>query len=86
MSKELYDIALMGRQYRLASTDGPNHVRRIEKYVQRKMDEVWSVNRTLPYETVAAVVALSLAEEVFQLQEDNMRLRQERDHAIERND
>ena len=78
MNKEekVYSIRIAGRDYTIRSNDAPDHVRRLAVFTDRKISETIKtsfINR----EDAAVVTALSMADELLNVQDEVTRLRRE---------
>ena len=76
MKKNKVVIHLMGREYALLTDQHPEKVQRIARYVDRKMREV-SITARAGEAMVPMLTSITLAEELFRAQEENVRLKKE---------
>lgn len=76
MKKNKVVIHLMGREYALLTDQQPEKVQRIARYVDRKMREV-SITTRAGDAMVPTLTSITLAEELFRAQEENVRLKKE---------
>ena len=72
----VYSLRIAGKEYTIRSADAPDHVHRMAVYVDRKITEL-SHSGFVNREDAAVISALTLADELFNAQDDNTRLRRE---------
>lgn len=76
MKKNKVVIHLMGRDYALLTDQDAAQVQRLARYVDRKMREV-SITTRAGENVVPTLTAMTLAGELFQAQDENLRLKKE---------
>ena len=76
MKKNKVFIQLMGREYALLTDQDVAQVQRLSRYVDRKMREVAITTRASD-SAVAVLSSITLADELFRAQDENVRLRKE---------
>jgi len=69
-------IHLMGHDYALLTDQSPEQVQREARYVDRKMREVAITTRASD-SMVATLTAMTVADELFRAQDENVRLKKE---------
>jgi len=80
MNNTTVTVQIAGREYSLTSANTPEHTQRVAALVDRKMRELMAggiANR----ESAAVMAALTYAEELIRVQDDNTRLRRKLDEA-----
>ena len=76
MKKNRVVVRLMGHDYALLTDQPPEETQRVARYVDRRMRELAITARAS--ETAAPVLtALTVADELFRAQEENIRLNKE---------
>ena len=76
MKKNKVVIHLMGHDYTLLTEQSPEYVQREARYVDRKMREL-SITTRAGESMVATLTAMTLADELFRAQDENVRLKKE---------
>lgn len=76
MKKNKVVIHLMGRDYTLLTDEDAAQVKRLARYVDRKMREV-SITTRAGENMVSTLTAMTLAGELFRAQDENARLKRE---------
>ncbi len=76
MNKNKVVVRLMGRDYTLLSDQSAESVQRVARYVDRKMREV-SMTTRAGDTMVPTLTAMTLADELFRAQDENVRLKRE---------
>ena len=76
MEKRKMTVRIAGHEYSIVSTDAPEHVQRVARYVDGRMADLMTASR-LPANMVAVMTAMNIAEEMLRAQDENVRLRQE---------
>ncbi|MDR2505933.1 MAG: cell division protein ZapA [Oscillospiraceae bacterium] len=76
MDKSKMTVRIAGHEYSIVSTDDPEHVQRVARYVDRRMSDLAAASR-LPAPMVSVMTAMNIAEEMLRAQDENVRLRQE---------
>ena len=76
MKKNKVVIHLMGHDYSLLTEQSPEQVQREAQYVDRKMREMASTTRASD-SMVAMLTSMTLADELFRAQDENVRLKRE---------
>ncbi len=71
---ETISVRVAGRLYKLRSTLDKRTIDRAVGYINRRLQEVHAISASMDSETAAIAVALSLAGELVQAQDDNLRL------------
>ncbi len=74
MAKARIVVRIAGREYPIASSDGEEYVRRVARYVDRKITELSMVTR-LNGQECATLAAVTIADELAKTREENERLR-----------
>jgi len=69
-------IHVMGHDYPLLTDQAPEQVQRVARYVDRKMREVAITTRASD-SAVAVLSSITLADELFRAQDENVRLKRE---------
>ena len=75
--RKTYNISLIGRSFKLSSTENEEHVQRVAKMAENSMSETMMLDKRISFETAAPVTALRFSEEIIRLQDDLTRLRRE---------
>ena len=76
MKKNKVVIHLMGRDYTLLTDEEAPKVQRLARYVDRRMREV-SITTRAGESMVPTLTAMTLADELFRAQDENVRLKKE---------
>lgn len=76
MKKNKVVIHVMGHDYPLLTDQAPEQVQRVARYVDRKMREVAITTRAND-SAVAVLSSITLADELFRAQDENVRLKRE---------
>ena len=76
MKKNKVVIHLMGHDYPLLTDQEPEQVQRVARYVDRKMRET-AITTRAGDATIAALVSMTIAGELFRAQDENARLKRE---------
>ncbi len=76
MKKNKVVIHLMGRDYSLLTDQSADKVQRVAQYVDRKMREV-AITTRAGEAMVPTLTAITLADELFRAQDENVRLKRE---------
>ena len=76
MKKNKVVIHLMGHDYALLTDQAPEQVQREAKYVDRKLREV-AITTRAGDSMVATLTAMTIADELFRAQDENVRLKKE---------
>ena len=74
MNNNTLTVRIAGRDYTLSSSDNDEWTLRVAHYVDEKISEV-SLHTSMSPEISAVVAALSIAQDLFQLQAENQALR-----------
>ena len=69
-------VHLMGRDYTLITQEEPQRVQRVARYVDRKMRET-AITTRAGDQMVTTLTAMTLADELFRAQDENVRLKKE---------
>jgi cell division protein ZapA len=72
---ELHDITMMGRAFRIRSESEQDYLENVAAYVDKKINDMVGDRRHLAGQNVALMVALNMADELFQLREEHDSLR-----------
>lgn len=80
MNKNKVIVHLMGRDYTLVTDQQPDKVRRLSRYVDRRMRELAILTRA-GENVLPVLTAMTLADELFTAQDEVNRLRRELDAA-----
>ena len=76
MKKNKVVVHLMGHDYALLTDQSPEQVQRVARYVDRKLRETAITTRAAE-PMVATLTSMTLADELFRAQDENVRLKQE---------
>ena len=76
MKKNKVVVHLMGHDYALLTDQSPEQVQRVARYVDRKLRETAITTRAAE-SMVATLTSLTLADELFRAQDENVRLKKE---------
>lgn len=76
-TRKTYTISLVGRSFKLTSTENEDHVQRVARMTENSISETMLLDKRISFETAAAVTALRFSEEIIRLQDDLTRLRRE---------
>ena len=76
MKKNKVVVHLMGRDYTLLTEKSPDEVQRMARYVDRTMRELAITTREAEG-MVPVLTAMTLADEMFHAQDENLRLQRE---------
>jgi len=69
-------VHLMGHDYTLLTDQSPEQVQRVARYVDRKLRETAITTRAAE-PMVATLTSMTLADELFRAQDENVRLKRE---------
>lgn len=76
MKKNKVSVRLMGRDYALLTDQPPERVQSVARYIDRKMRELQITSR-VPDAVLPMLTALTIGDELFSAQQENMRLKRE---------
>ena len=76
MKKNKVVVHLMGHDYALLTDQSPEQVQRVARYVDRKLRETAITTRAAE-SMVATLTSMTLADELFRAQDENVRLKKE---------
>lgn len=76
VNKNKVVIRVMGRNYPILTEQEPDQVQRVARYVDRKMREI-AVGVRANDMALAVVSSMTLADELFRAQDENVRLKKE---------
>ena len=76
MKKNRVVVRLMGRDYTLLTDQPPEDVQRVARYVDRRMREL-AITARASEGVVPVLSAMTIADELFRAQEENIRLKKE---------
>ena len=76
MKKNKVVVHLMGHDYALLTDQSPEQVQRVARYVDRKLRETAITTRAAE-PMVATLTSMTLADELFRTQDENVRLKRE---------
>ena len=76
MKKNKVGVHLMGHDYTLLTDQSPEQVQRVARYVDRKLRETAITTRAAE-PMVATLTSMTLADELFRAQDENVRLKRE---------
>ena len=76
MKKNKVVVHLMGHDYTLLTDQSPEQVQRVARYVDRKLRETAITTRAAE-PMVATFTSMTLADELFRTQDENVRLKRE---------
>lgn len=82
MEKIRTTVKIAGKEYTMASYDSEEYVRRVARYVDRKMTEL-SLATRLPTNALAVLAALNIADDMLKAHDEIARTRKELDQARE---
>lgn len=77
METDKQEVLIGGRKYALSTQDTPEHVERMVRLLNGRLDEMRALSTRSDQVTAAIAVALSLADELIKAQDDNTRLRKQ---------
>ena len=77
MKKNRVVVRLMGRDYTLLTDQPPEDAQRVARYVDRRMREL-AITARASESVVPVRSAMTIADELFRAQEENLRLNKER--------
>ena len=69
-SGQVTAVQICNQTYQLRSGDDPEHVRKLARYVDQRMNEVFERTPTVDSLKVAVLTALNIADEYFSLQRE----------------
>ena len=76
MKKNKVVVHLMGHDYTLLTDQSPEQVQRVARYVDRKLRETAITTRAAE-PMIATLTSMTLADELFRAQDENVRLKKE---------
>ena len=76
MKKNKVVVHLMGRDYTLLTDQPPEDAQRVARYVDRRMREL-AITARASESVVPVLSAMTIADELFRAQEENIRLKKE---------
>ena len=76
MNKTRVVVRLMGRDYTLLTDQPPEDAQRVARYVDRRMREL-AITARASESFVPVLSAMTIADELFRAQEENIRLKKE---------
>ena len=76
MKKNRVVVRLMGRDYALLTDQPPEETQRVAHYVDRRMREL-AITARASEGVVSVLSAMTIADELFRAQEENIRLKKE---------
>ena len=76
MKKNKVVVHLMGHDYTLLTDQSPEQVQRVARYVDRKLRETAITTRAAE-PMVSTLTSMTLADELFRAQDENVRLKRE---------
>ena len=76
MKKNKVVVHLMGHDYALLTDQSPEQVQRVARYVDRKLRDTAITTRAAE-PMVATLTSMTLADELFRAQDENVRLKRE---------
>lgn len=76
MKKNRISVRLMGRDYSLLSDQPPERVQTVARYIDRKMREL-QITARVPETVLPVLTALTVGDELFIAQQENIRLKRE---------
>ena len=76
MKKNKVSVRLMGRDYSLLTDQPPERVQTVARYIDRKMRELQITSR-VPETVLPMLTSLTIGDELFSAQQENMRLKRE---------
>lgn len=76
MKKNRISVRLMGRDYSLLSDQSPERVQTVARYIDRKMREL-QITARVPETVLPVLTALTVGDELFIAQQENIRLKRE---------
>lgn len=60
-----HQVTLLGREFRIKSEEGPEHIDAVANYVNSKIGEMSAAKRHVPTQTVLLLATLNMADELF---------------------
>ena len=82
--KKRFDIVVMGREFSVLSDKGDEYVDRIVRYVNERAKEIGEASENATASDIAILVALNIAEELFEVQAEQENLRNRFEGEIEK--
>lgn len=82
MEKIRTTVKIAGKEYTMTSYDSEEYVRRVARYVDRKMTEL-SLATRLPTNSLAVLTALNIADDMLKAHDEITRTRKELDQTRE---
>ena len=76
MKKNRVVVRLMGHDYALLTDQTPEEAQRVARYLDRKMREL-AITARASEQTVPMLAAMTVADELFRAQDENIRLKKE---------
>ena len=76
MKKNRVVVRLMGHDYALLTDQTPEEAQRVARYLDRKMREL-AITARASESVVPVLSAMTIADELFRAQEENIRLKKE---------
>ena len=76
MKKNRVVVRLMGHDYALLTDQPPEETQRVARYVDRRMREL-AITARASESVVPVLSAMTIADELFRAQEENIRLKKE---------
>ena len=74
MDKKKIEVTIYGQNYTILGDATPDYMHKLAKYVDTKMREITKQTATVSSAKVAILTALNLANEIFQLREEQTKL------------
>ncbi|OGL43186.1 MAG: hypothetical protein A2161_09060 [Candidatus Schekmanbacteria bacterium RBG_13_48_7] len=74
MDKRKIEVNIFGQNYTILGDASPEYMNKLSSYVDSKMREITKQTSTISTTKVAILAALNLANEIFQLREENYKL------------
>ena len=74
MHKKKIEVSIFGQNYTILGDAAPDYMNELARYVDDKMREITKQTSTISSAKVAILTALNLADEIFQLREEQTKL------------
>ena len=68
---QVVKVVIFGDEYSIRGTDDPEYISSVADYLDKKMQEIASKNKSMPPNRIAVLTALNLAGELFDEQKKN---------------
>ena len=72
---DLHEITVMGREFRIRSESGREHLEAVARFVDERIQQVSTGQRHVAVQNLLLLTAMNLADELFRMREREDRLR-----------